>query len=134
MNTTKDSGPDEPIMLDRSIVSDLLVSALLTLLVWFEFWGGRLPAGLNGTVVMTGFVGGGIVTIVGLVVMQTDAVRELVESDITFLISMAGLILIGLVLFPGGLPVAAEVGLLVFIWSWPLGKVAVRRFQGLQRD
>jgi len=30
--------------LNRSIAPDLLVSALLTLLVWFEFWGGRLPA------------------------------------------------------------------------------------------
>jgi len=121
-------------MLDRSIVSDLLVSALLTLLVWFEFWGGRLPAGLDVIIIVTGVVGAGIVTIVGLVVKQTGAAQELVENDIPFLIIMLGSILIGLMLFPSGLPVAAEIGLLVFIWSWPVGKVAVGRAKATQRN
>jgi len=35
---------------------------------------------------------------------------------------MAGIILIGLVLLPRGLPTAAEIGLLVVIWSWPMGR------------
>jgi len=70
--------------LNRSIAPDLLVSALLTLLVWFEFWGGRLPASLDGTILIIGVIGGAIVTIVGLVIKQTRVAQELVENDMRF--------------------------------------------------
>jgi len=75
--------------LNRSIAPDLLVSALLTLLVWFEFWGGRLPASLDGTILIIGVIGGAIVTIVGLVIKQTRVAQELVENDMRFFIIMA---------------------------------------------
>lgn len=133
MKTNNDPGADGPMRLNRSIASDLLVSALLTLLVWFEFWGGRLPANLDRTILIIGIVGGAIVTIVGLVVKQTRVAQELVENDIRFFIIMAGIILIGLVLLPRGLPTTAEIGLLVVIWSWPVGKVVVGRIQASER-
>jgi hypothetical protein len=133
MKTNKDSGADGPMKLNRSIASDLLVSALLTLLVWFEFWGGRLPANLDRGILITGIIGGGIVTIVGLVVNQTRVAQELVENDIPFFIIMGGIILIGLVLLPRGLPTAAEISLLVFIWLWPLGTVVVGRIRASER-
>jgi len=107
--------------LNRSIAPDLLVSALLTLLVWFEFWGGRLPASLDGTILIIGVIGGAIVTIVGLVIKQTRVIRAGGERYAVFII-MAGIILIGLVLLPRGLPTAAGIGLLVVIWSWPMGR------------
>jgi uncharacterized membrane protein len=119
--------------LNRSIASDLFVSALLTLLVWSEFWGGRLPANLDGGILISGIIGGGIVTIVGLVVKQTRVAQELVENDTPFFIIMVGIILIGLVLLPSGLPTAAEIGLLVFIWLWPLGTVVVGRIRVSKR-
>jgi len=133
MNTNNDPGGDEPIKLNRSIASDILVSALLTLLVWFEFWGGRPPANLDGGILISGIIGGGIVTVVGLVVKQTRVAQELVENDIPFFIIMVGIILIGLVLLPSGLPTAAEIGLLVFIWLWPLGTVVVGRIRVSKR-
>jgi len=101
--------------------------------VWFEFWGGRLPASLDGTILIIGVIGGAIVTIVGLVIKQTRVAQELVENDMRFFIIMAGIILIGLVLLPRGLPTAAEIGLLVVIWSWPMGKVVVGRIQASER-
>jgi len=59
---------------------------------------------------------------VGLVIKQTRVAQELVENDMRFFIIMAGIILIGLVLLPRGLPTAARIGLLVVIWSWPMGR------------
>lgn len=133
MKTNNDPGGDGPMKLNRSIASDLFVSALLTLLVWFEFWGGRLPVNLDGGILISGIIGGGIVTIVGLVVKQTRVAQELVENDTPFFIIMMGIILIGLVLLPSGLPTAAEIGLLVFIWLWPLGTVVVGRIRVSKR-
>jgi hypothetical protein len=120
--------------MNRSLVSELLVSAFLTILVWFEFWGGRVPLGINATILLIGFIGGISLTIVGLAVRQRSEVKKLTANDFPFVVIMMGLVLIGLILFPSGLPVTVEIGLIVFIWAWPLGKVIERYRQAPRRE
>jgi len=109
------------------IALDVLVAALLTGLVWFDYWGGSLPPS-PGVAPLVLAVSGGLA--VALALVYLDARRPLsarFRSAWGFLLVMAAAVAVGLYLFPSGLPVSMEVGLLVFVWTSSLVRAAVAR-------
>jgi len=123
---TSDRSPNEgyDTYEPRSIATDVVTAIVVTALVWFEFWEGTVPSSLNTTALLVGILGGVSAAVVGFAIVRSSKFRRLPRSDGPFLIIMLGLVIIGLALFPRGLPVVAEIGLVVFAWSLPLLETA----------
>jgi len=95
-----------------SVTISLLISVTATGLIYFELWNGSVPAfGTTGTALGTlgGIVAGGIFFYTGT--------RSTRLEDIPPLAVFITLGIVVYFLFPEGLPVAAELGIIVGVWT-----------------
>lgn len=96
----------------ESVTISLLISVVATGLIYFELWNGSVPA-LGTTGIVLGVLGG---IIAGGIFFYTGT-RSTPVEDIPPLAVFLALGIVVYLLFPEGLPVAAEFGIIVGVWT-----------------
>ncbi|WP_257298604.1 hypothetical protein [Haloarchaeobius sp. FL176] len=103
----------------------VVIAVVLTGIVYLEFWDGTVPPFPGpGTLVLA--VGVGMAAAV-LQLAFEDALEPptVLDNTLAFLLLLGAAIAVGLWLFPRGLPVAAEVGMLAWFWATAVGRLAL---------
>ncbi|MFW5895817.1 MAG: hypothetical protein ACOCUA_00340 [archaeon] len=98
--------------ISESVTISAAIAAVATGLIYVEFWGGSIPA-LGGTVIALG-VGVGVAA--GAAFYYTGT-RSTPVDDIPPLAVFFALAATVYVLFPQGLPTAAELAIVVGVWT-----------------
>lgn len=111
----------------RSVTIELLGGILLTAVVYFEFWHGSMPSVPASVPLFVAVVGGGALGAVGIFV--DNRIRTRIRRRTGVLLFVVALLLT-IALFPNGLPVVVEVGLLAFGWGNALAAIFVGRSSG----
>ena len=111
----------------RSLAVPVVVALFVTGLVYVDFWGGTLPSLADPVPLAVGAAGGVVVGVAAWYLgTSPDAPRV---SFRTGLLLMAVAVLAGFLLFPDGLAVPFEVGLVAMGWT-DVAARAVQRYAG----
>lgn len=104
----------------------ILIALVITGAIFVDFWDSSLPP-LPDPVTLFAALGSGIVLAVVLVTLdvRTNLGGYLAHTRILLPIMILGVVL-GFALFPGGLPVSVEIGLVTLLWADPIVRLAYR--------
>lgn len=103
-----------------------VVAVIVTGVIFLEFWGGSFPE-LPGTAAVLLAVGGGIALAAIFVVLDLRfALQQYLDRMWIFLPLLVAGLVVGVALFPTGIPVSVEVGLLTLAWADVTIRWAVR--------
>jgi hypothetical protein len=103
---------DERSDVSESVTVSLLIAVVATAMIYFELWGGSIPA-IGGTTLAVGVVGG-VVGGGAFYVLGTRSTSDQTVPVFGLLLTVA---VVAFLLFPEGLPTAAEFGIVVAVWT-----------------
>ena len=103
----------------------MVLAVVLTGIVYVEFWDGTVPP-LPGTGTLLLAVGVGVAAAV-LQLAFEDALEPptVLDNTLAFLLLLGVALVAGFLLFPRGLPVPVEVGMLAWFWASALGRLVL---------
>jgi|AntRauTorcE11898_2_1112593.scaffolds.fasta_scaffold68367_2 hypothetical protein len=103
----------------------VVMAIVLTGIVYLEFWGATVPP-LPGARTLLLALGVGLAAaVLQLAVEDVLEPPTVVDNTLAFLLLLGAALVAGLLLFPRGLPVAAEVGMLAWFWATAVGRLAL---------
>ena len=105
---TGDGGDD----VSDSVAVSLLISVIATGMIYFELWGGSIPA-IDTTGLALGVAGG----LAAGAVFYYSGTRSTNDQTIPVFAVFLGVAVAAFLLFPEGLPDAAEFGIVVAVWT-----------------
>lgn|GEM_PF-2872070 len=109
----------------RDVGIDVGIAVLLTILVVVDWWGFAVPA-LPPTPRLVLAVAGGVVAGVALQVAdERGLLAPFQERTVVFVFVVLGALVVGFTLFPNGLPVAVEIGVVALLWAATVTRVAL---------
>ncbi|MFC4406599.1 hypothetical protein [Haloarchaeobius iranensis] len=103
----------------------VVIAVVLTGIVYLEFWGGTVPP-LPGAGTVALAVGVGVAAAV-LQLAFEDVLEPptVLDNTLAFLVLLGVALVVGLLLFPQGLPVAVELGMLAWFWATAVGRLVL---------
>ncbi len=103
----------------------MVLAIVLTGIVYLEFWDGTVPP-LPGAGTLVLAIGVGIAAAV-LQLAFEDALDPptVLDNTLAFLLLLGAALVVGLWLFPRGLPVAVEFGMLAWFWATAVGRLVL---------
>ncbi|GAB7093290.1 hypothetical protein JCM30237_04420 [Halolamina litorea] len=99
--------------ISESVLISALIAVVATALIYLELWGGAVPA-LPAAPVLAGAV---VVGVVAGATFYYTGTHETPVDDVPPLAVFIALALVVYFLFPNGLPTAAELGIIVAVWT-----------------
>lgn len=103
---------DESSDVSDSVTVSLVIAVAATAMIYLELWGGSIPA-IGGTMLAAGVVGG--LAAGGLFYYSgTRSTRDQTVPVFGLFLAVA---VAAFLLFPDGLPTAAEFGMVVAVWT-----------------
>jgi hypothetical protein len=103
---------DEKSDVSESVTVSLVIAAVATAMIYLELWGGSVPA-IGGSMLALGAVGGLVVGAL-FYVLGTRSSSDQTVPVFGVLLTVA---VVAFLLFPDGLPTAAEFGIVVAVWT-----------------
>jgi hypothetical protein len=103
---------DETSDVSDSVTVSLFISVVATAMIYLELWGGSIPA-IEGTMLAVGIVGG----LVGGGAFYVLGTRSRSDQTVPVFGVLLTVAVVAFLLFPEGLPIAAEFGIVVAVWS-----------------
>lgn len=110
MDIREEDGDDD---ISKSVTISAIIAILATGIIYIEFWNGSVPALPDASILTLGVVGG---IVAGALFFYTGT-RSTPLEDIPPLAVFLVLGVIVYFLFPDGLPVVAEFGIIVAVWT-----------------
>jgi hypothetical protein len=103
----------------------VVLAIVLTGIVYVEFWDGTVPP-LPGVGTLVLAVGVGVAaSVLQLAFEDVLEPPTVLDNTLAFLLLLGAAVAVGLWLFPRGLPVAAEVGMLAWFWTTAIGRLVL---------
>ncbi|MFD1646353.1 hypothetical protein [Haloarchaeobius litoreus] len=103
----------------------VVLAIVLTGIVYVEFWDGTVPP-LPGAGTLVLAIGVGIAAAVLQLALE-DVLEPptVLDNTLAFLLLLGAALVVAFLLFPRGLPVAAELGMLAWFWTTAVGRLVL---------